>query len=301
MQKYFEEHRAVKLAGTPLWKALLPLIEAGEVFPAIRKNQVDFYENGARLFSFTLGFKTNGAYVSADKPRRDISVNDLAKSQEDAEKLLATVRFRAAKHREPREDRAASELRAVHELIRQFSPFSGKADKSEPLLIDLEASFSGLVDTKRDMVDLAFLTPDRRLLFIEAKRQSDSRCRSATAPEVETIQVKRYRECVSRPTLAETYAGVLAAFDKLFGSELAGGPLHVWDDVPILIINPDGYTEKKNSRERWQRAALERASLSLNERRALNPHSDVIDGTRDPAAAIIRYAEEIATFDQQRS
>jgi len=57
---------------------LLPDIEKGTVFPAIRRDYVDFYHKGGNLFSFRKGFSTHKKYASIIKSKSDyISELDL--------------------------------------------------------------------------------------------------------------------------------------------------------------------------------------------------------------------------------
>jgi hypothetical protein len=54
-----------KLQKEALFERLLPDIESGQVFPAIRLNRVDFYYGGGKLFTFdNMGFGTHLKYAS---------------------------------------------------------------------------------------------------------------------------------------------------------------------------------------------------------------------------------------------
>ena len=52
-------------------KNLLPDIKRGKVFPAIRKNRIDFYHKGGKLFSFDGKFSTHIKYASVYKFDKD--------------------------------------------------------------------------------------------------------------------------------------------------------------------------------------------------------------------------------------
>src|SRR5208282_6268144 len=65
----------------PLFKkCLLPDIRSGEVFPAIRKDYIDFYYAGRRLFGYDKdGFKTHIKYASVLKTKNPyIRENEIA-------------------------------------------------------------------------------------------------------------------------------------------------------------------------------------------------------------------------------
>jgi hypothetical protein len=298
LQKHLEPNSATRLKQTDLFKAMLPRIRAGTIMPALRKNQVDFYEGGARLFTFGQGsFKTNGRYLADELPSRDIRPERVGLV--DAEKTLHVVRTRGLKHRQ-KTSGAASELAAVHVLAKSFSAYRDEAALGQLLLIDLEARFAPTdADGTQDMIDMVFLTPAGRVLFVEAKRRWDGRCRSTSVAEVEAQQLPRYRKLTRRPDVAKAYYDLVERMASLLDKPeivVRSKDNSPCPEVPILIIDPDEKPDSGRGYDVWQKEALRRAQEPLASSEGLH----IIDGTTDAVSALKAYADQIDALLQEK-
>lgn len=196
-----------------------------KVFPAIRKDRVDFYYGGGKLFSYErTQFRTHikyasvirgakGSYVTEAQLRACTPVTRFEESYEDIKSNCSKL--------SGQERHELSKLHAAHSLVRE-------PRKSSIVVLDIEAAFSPASreeDDGLDMIDLVLLdTVSREIRFIEGKRLDDPRIKAKdNNPEV-VRQIARYRERLAgkadRRHLCEQYAKHIAAISDLY--ELKG-------------------------------------------------------------------------------
>jgi hypothetical protein len=263
---------------SPIFKAMDHGIDAGEILPTLRKDEVHFYEAGARLFQFTQkSIYTHRQYVDC-KGDRERRLCDRELTSETVELIRKRCREYCRK---------GSELRAVHSLFREFAITHSAHLTGEVGLIDVEARFASNGDLKGRMIDLVFLLPDRRLLFIEAKCIGNPEARSTKTASVET-QVEDCERHIARDGVLDALTRSLQVQSKLVGREL-GEPIDYVPLVPVVILDPTCQQPSNHSRDAWLRRKLEDAkSQNWSFKRGT---VDVIDGTRDPAKAIREYVD----------
>jgi hypothetical protein len=64
LQKYLDEANVKGLRSHPFFCRLIEDVKAGEVFPAIRKDEAHFYYGGGRLCAYKEGqMRTNNRYL----------------------------------------------------------------------------------------------------------------------------------------------------------------------------------------------------------------------------------------------
>ena len=151
-------------------------ILAGDVFPALRENEIHLYHEGGRV----LRIRPKSAYTherySEGRGDGEKSLYPLTKHK--YEEIKAAVKCRNSKPLAGRDDQYR-EAWIVSRLFKRFSAWSSQADKTQPRLIDIEVRFRRDKNTcKPQMIDLLFLRNEGRLTFVEVKRQYDSRVRS---------------------------------------------------------------------------------------------------------------------------
>jgi len=246
-------------------------IAFGQILPALRKYEVHFYEGGARLFRFTKSrVFTHRAYIDgAGDGEREVG------KAESTTLTLVDIRRRAVCHRPDN-----SELVGVHKLFTHFAVTRRPYRPGELALIDVEARFAANSEDTPElppgMIDLAFLLPDRRLLFVEAKCVGNSAVRSEGTAKVVT-QVRDYERHIMREGVLDALNRSLKVQSCLVGRDL-GQSEGVFPKVPVLVLDPTKRGISHRSTDTWLRSALARSghpeadSLSIN----------VIDGISTP-------------------
>ncbi len=247
--KFWSEKKLEKLQKTTLFREhLLPDIKKGNVFPAIRKNQVHFYYKGKKIFGYTDGggFQTNVAFaVALDSSKKgEVKERDLTKLtlipkfESGYEKIKKNIK----RYTEP-------ESLEVSKLCKQFSIAKAKS-KGQIVVLDVELSLKALEeDRSQDRIDLVMLNNDDNFLrFFEVKLLSDARVRSKEdeeAPEV-VAQLNRYNGQVSessqRETLLKNYQEYISKLEFLLGIEELNKPAEIDPRVDLLLF---GYKTPK--------------------------------------------------------
>ena len=229
-------------------------IRAGHVFPALRENEIHLYYEGGRVLRIRpKAAYSHGKYVhgsgNADVPLRE------PLTREKYEQLKACC---CAHNSKPlRNSRAGyRETWIVSRLFQRFSVWADSADPCQPRLIDVEVRLRERKDSSVEMVDLLFLDDDACLVFVEVKRQYDSRVRSrdsGTEPEV-VRQVRGYQNALGQhqSCVLAAYRDVGDVLSRAFGFESKGfeAPQSVWHRVPILVCRRD----YRSGRDRWLQA-----------------------------------------------
>ncbi|MBX9845211.1 MAG: hypothetical protein K2Z80_25705 [Xanthobacteraceae bacterium] len=165
LQKYF--HDVPELLAHPFFDktGLRDDLSIGDVFPAIRKNEVHFYHGGARLCVYKGGHMlSNNRYLDLpDKGKsRDVRI---------PEDRFTRPAYKAIKQKCMAWRPAGRELVVVSGLFPEFSIARSNPSAGRALLLDIECRFPGSPEaagaepeTDQDMIDCLFLTPEGALV-----------------------------------------------------------------------------------------------------------------------------------------
>ncbi len=255
LQKYFTD--VAGLHAHPFFNntGLKEDVAAGEVFPAIRKNEVHFYHGGARLYVYKNGHTyTNNRYLELpdDGRSRDVRIRD---------EWFTPAKYRAIKGKCKDWRPPEKELSIVSELFPEFSIAADRSPADRARLLDIECRFSGAAEgeTAQDMVDCLFLAPDGRLVFVEVKRTDNPEARGSAQSEPAVAgQLRRYRRQLGseglRNKIKDVYAGVTDTLGLILGRRLQS-PRTVFEKVPLLIVGPADAPSPR-AKEVWQQTLL---------------------------------------------
>jgi len=255
---------------------------AGEILPCLRKNEIHFYEGGARLFSFSpQSVSTHRRYV-------DKEGSGYRALRESEENLSTFERIRKTA-REHRSENTSSELAAVHRLFKACAVTASDYKHGQLALVDVEARF-GKDDTENlrtKMIDLVFIMPDGRVLFIEAKCLGNQDLASSGMAKVEA-QVKDYEGHISHACVLDAINRSIQAQFQLIGSpvELATG---IFPRVPVLLLDPSVPKRRIGPKNTWLHNRLKEASdWNIKSERPV-----VIDGRSDQLMKIREFVEKV--------
>jgi hypothetical protein len=267
MQKHFHDvnrlhaHRFFSQTG------LIADLGAGQVFPAIRKNEVHFYYGGARLCVYKERdgqMHTNNRYLGIREGKsRDV----LIKKEWSTQAKYNEIKDTCKNHRSP-----DSELRIVSELFPEFSIAALSdltADRTR--LLDIECRFPGvekpadLASKAQEMIDCLFLTSKGTSVFVEVKRTTNKAARSSGQRAGVIDQLKGYRKQLQaeekRNEIKDVYTRVINTLGQILKRKDLQSPKTVFKSVPLLIVGPAA--SSPHSKEVWQRDLLA-APLSLD-------------------------------------
>jgi hypothetical protein len=271
----------------PMFIAMCDGIDSGEILPALRKQEVHFYEAGARLLRFSGALRkvfTHARYIDAEGKREryltDCELNAAT---------LALLRKTAKNHREGK----GSELAEVHKLFGDFSVTRRTHRPHELALVDVEARFARGDDLTARMIDLVFLLPDLRLLFIEAKCVGNSAIRSTGVADVARHQIPDYERHIKREGVLIALNRTLQAQSALTGRDL-GQANAIIRCVPLLVLDPQHGGLSPRSSDSWLRERLEVARM----RNWSFAEGDValINGMHNPSAAIREFVGRLPAW-----
>jgi hypothetical protein len=229
---------------------LLQDIQNGNVFPAIRKNYIDFYYKGGRLFHYDKnGFETHIKYAAVILEPNKSYLND---------KIDYTFKVNFLDHYERIKENCANyagtESIGVSDLYHQFSYVFPK----DIVVLDIELSLESLEEGKKsDRIDiLLFSNQSQELHFVEAKYYSNSEIWSNTQAKV-ISQIERYNKQIStrEKDILDAYYNYNIAVNNLFGLSLKA-PLKVFQYVTLFIFGFDD----DQKRHRLNTLILENAS-----------------------------------------
>lgn len=178
------------------------LIQTGRAFLAFRNDEATIYYNGNQLCNLpgSNGYEamvynhylpiTRSRTLSGHQKKKPYTIGQWRKDIE-SEKLSFQSVFKEILDNLEKESSPES---LQTSRFYQLSPLNTKTTP-EIVLLDIEAAFSSS-DEKTDRIDLVFYhRKDRRLMFVEVKRLSDSRLYSKGAKSAEVInQLRRYKE-----------------------------------------------------------------------------------------------------------
>ena len=222
----FEQENIEKLfrgKNADLFARLKADVAAGEVFPAVRKDELHFYYKGGCLYAFRGGaFVRDGAYAKYAVGAGGEEY-ELAKAQNAAK--FSNVAG------------GAKERRLLDGL---YSSTSG-AERERVVVLDIEVNLNGSVGGGRKC-DLVFLdTQTDTLVFVEGKVFSDRRMRAAEGyvPPV-AQQVKLYSAALAEQhdIILQQYGEHVAIINKLFGTEYCK-PKRLCKMVKLLVYETE--------------------------------------------------------------
>ena len=186
----------------------------GEVFPAVRQNELHFYYKGGCLYKFAGGsFKRDKNFEKFGVGFENLHPYEKAKRENE-------IKFKNAAGGE-------AERQLLDKLYcHTFNP----EKKSKVVVLDIEVNLGGQAVRKCDMVLLNTQTDE--LMFVEGKVFSDSRVLVANAfiPEV-IAQVNTYSAAIAEQhqNILEQYARYVEIINGLFGTAYR---------VPKILVEP---------------------------------------------------------------
>lgn len=208
-------------ANAELFDKLKTEVVGGEVFPAVRKNELYFYYRGGCLYKFAGGsFKRDNNYERYGGNTEALSEYEKLKNQ--------------VKHKYSNPKGEAMERQLLDGL---YSYTYGSQFKSNVVVLDIEVNLNGTVGSgkKCDMVLLNTQTDE--ILFVEGKVFSDSRVNVKTTfvPEV-IAQVNTYTAAIDeqRQAIREQYANHIQVVNRLFGTSYEP-PKKVIEPAKLLV------------------------------------------------------------------
>lgn len=223
-----------KLEQSDLFRnCLLPDIQKGLVFPAIRGGKIDFYHVGRKLFSFTnRGFRSNIAYVVAyqNKPEGEVAESDLAnlKLCTSFAEGYKQIRSNTALYADPESEQVAHLWNKHSYCISGTGPI---------VVLDIELSLNAKEEGKSDRIDLIlFNTNTSQLQFFEVKTFRNREIRSVGGQVPVVAQIERYNGQIERRSeeLLAMYQQYVGIVNRLFGTTLPK-PQSLWQKVDLLV------------------------------------------------------------------
>lgn len=246
---YWEQNdhsRFAALKQHPLFTDhLLPDIEGGEVFPAIRKKKIDFYHVGRKLFSFDgKRFRSNIAYLVAYQNAPNGEVTEPAfkelKLCESFYEGYPQIKKNTKLYAEPESEQVAR-------MWNSHSCFK-KSNSGPIVVLDIELSLKALdEDRNQDRIDLVLLhLKERRIRFVEVKTFRNKELWPSPDGQIEVVgQIARYKKQIKQnPLLVSDYCQYVRLLFKLFGVKLLE-PQAIDVDVDLLVTEYTGTDEQK--------------------------------------------------------
>lgn len=275
MRRFSKEH-IKKIQTLPLWKNCLLEDIVGNtetkrsVFPAIRKDRIDFYWGGGELFSYVpqneSGFSTHHKYASVLYPtpneQNGLYVSESALKQDfrlisDFVEGYARIKENCARY-------SGLEAQGVASLYERFS--CAKKNESPVVVLDIEValkkepSLQTMDDTVivndgqragQDRIDLLlFCTQTKMLRFFEAKHFSyTSALRSKESGKEKVItQIKSYRNQLKREDkckkILSEYKEHVKIINELFSTDLPY-PEKIDREPKLLIFGFDSDQQQR--------------------------------------------------------
>ncbi|NLD91904.1 MAG: hypothetical protein GX639_04455 [Fibrobacter sp.] len=245
MQRQLDKSIESGLLGSALWNnKLKDDCRNGEVFMAIRKNIVDFYHKGGRLFSFdgkdyTTHLKYAATIIGKDK-------DYLTENELQNYKLPSNFQTNYRRIKENCFNFSGIEAIGVSEIYHKHSYLSNE----NVVVLDIEVSFKALDPNRtQDRIDiLLFNTQKKTLQFVEAKHYSNKELWSTTTPKI-ISQIRRYEQQISKSgeNIISAYSDYIEAVNRIFSLHFPL-PVKIDPKVSLLIFGFDD--DQKNGRLR---------------------------------------------------
>ena len=205
------------------------------VFLAIRNDNVGFYHNGGRLFSFDKnGFKTNIKFAAVIDSK---NTGDLTESELKNTGLISNFSENYEQIKKNCSLYSGDEDKGISKIYHKHSYLSGK----DIVVLDIEVSFASS-ENAQDRIDILLYdtkSKTKTLKFVEAKHFSNSEIWSTSEPEV-IEQIKRYKTQIAsrREEIIEAYGNYITKINEIFGLKLPL-PDKIEDEVTLLIFGFD--------------------------------------------------------------
>lgn len=199
---------------------LLPDILAGDVFPAIRKNRVDFYYYNSRLFEYDGTFKTHHkfAFVPEHYKTGSVGENDNTQKVGSFYKGYENIKERAKLY-------SSVESMGVYDICKSgnvynkdyvtldievaFTRQDNSEDEPEGTITQIEPDNNIKKEKKQNRIDiLLYNLQERNLKFVEAKHFINKEIRSTGKPAV-VEQISRYNKIIK-----EKSSDIISAYSK---------------------------------------------------------------------------------------
>ncbi|MGA2762962.1 MAG: hypothetical protein ABSG17_06325 [Spirochaetia bacterium] len=233
----FSSERAQKLRTEALFRNnLRPESERGDVFPAIRDNEIHFYHKGGNLFKYSNSFTTNIKYatVIGNKTKDYVSENDLQGMPliQSFSEGYAKIKANCKLYNENKESSSVAVL---------YHKYSCVLAHQDIVVLDIEIALPGLdKENEQDRIDfLLFNTLKGTLRFYEAKRLENFKRTQLEVVE----QVKRYQKQLSqrRDEILEAYKNYVKIENDLFDLDLPD-PVSLDPKVCLFVFEFDKTT-----------------------------------------------------------
>lgn len=183
------------------------------VFPAIRKDYIDFYYKGGRLFEYKEEFKTHKKYLSLINSVE----NYFSESQLANVKIIKNFQTQYSQIKSNCKMYPGVEATGVSYLYSKYSYFNATSDV---VVLDIEIAFKSDEKGKStDRIDLLLYHKKKKSLgFVEAKHFSNSELWSTTTPKC-IKQVQGYNKQIQRrkAEILNAYRNYVQIIKNLFG------------------------------------------------------------------------------------
>jgi hypothetical protein len=233
-ERNFDTLSINKLNENPLWNGhLKDDCKNQKVFCAIRKNSLDCYHKGGRLFHFkwTTGFETHFKYASVIANNKNDAYY-LKESELATKKLISNFRSNYNSIKENCALYTSIEAQGISEIYHKHSYLSN----DNIVVLDIEVSFGGT----QDRIDiLLFDKSTKTLKFVEAKPFSNNEIWSKTTPKV-ISQLDRYQKQITEneTEIISAYKNYVNELNLIFDKELPE-PDKIEHNVTLLIFGFD--------------------------------------------------------------
>jgi len=236
MERNIESNIAKALEREELFqKKLRGDVLAGDVFMAVRKNRLDFYYKGGKVFTYDGEFRTHIKYASVyrlDEEKDYVSQKDLNRPKtcdfvEDYERIKENCALHSGIEGEG--------------VARVYSRYSYAKSISGARVLDIEVSFKSIDEgRKQDRIDLLLLN-NGILQFYEAKHFSNGEIWAKPGAKPKVVgQIARYHEQIKghENHIVEQYRGYVKIVNKMFALNIEL-PQAVDRHVPLLVFGFD--------------------------------------------------------------
>lgn len=206
--------------NSQLFAQLKADVLAGDVFPAVRINELHFYYKGGCLYKFSgFGFKRDKNYKKFGVGFETLSPYGKAKKENE-------LKYRKA-----------SGGQAERQLLDGLYRHTFAEHSSSIVVLDIEVNLGGQAVRKCDLVLLNTLTDE--IMFVEGKVFSDRRVKTSIPSVPEVIeQVNGYSNAIrsQEQTILEQYARHIDIVNGLFGSSFRP-PKKLVQPAKLLVYN----------------------------------------------------------------
>lgn len=191
--------------NSTLFALLTNDIKSGNVFPAVRNNELHFYYKGGCLFKFLKGaFYRDKNYDKYSQGTEGLSAYEKAKKQNE--------------NKYSKSNGGAKERQLLDKL---YCHTFDTDLKSKVVVLDIEVNLKGNIGWGKKCDLVLFNTETNDLMFVEGKVFSDNRvkCLCGSTPEV-IEQVNVYTAAIEEQAqgILEQYTQYIRIINKLFGT-----------------------------------------------------------------------------------